>query len=244
MIAIGDRSELDEAVTDALVGKGNTTVAITIAANQGARFSDRGFAKLVTRAEVEIGLAEIVAIRSEMLPHHFRQLVSRATDAVRQRLMSMSDPRLHAKIKRVVNQIAREVERTASGSERDYSAAQALMNSMRGDTALLRAKLPEYVNKEQLEETVVCLALLGELSVGEVDAIIKKHDDGGILLLCKGLALTWPTVHSILSLSSAAGGARVADDSFARFERLNVSTAERVLRFWRVRSSAGASKNV
>ena len=141
LMAIGARSELDEAVTDALVAKGNTTVAMTIAANPGARFSGRGFSKLVARAEVEIGLAEIVAIRSEMSLHHFRALVLGATHTVRQRLMSISDPRLHAKIKRVVNQIAREVERSAAGSDRDYSAAQVVLNPMRGDTPVTSTAL-------------------------------------------------------------------------------------------------------
>jgi uncharacterized protein (DUF2336 family) len=241
LIAMGTRSELSETVTDAMVARGNAEVALTIAANPGARFSERGFSKLVHRAEVETGLAEIIAVRAEMSAHRFRELVSRATDAVRQRLMSLSDPRLHASIKRVVSQIAREVERAALGAQRDYSAAQTLVNSLRGDNDLLRVKLLEYVNKAHLEETVVCLALLGELSVGAVDAIIMKRDDGGILLLCKGLGLLWPTVHAILSLSTAAGGARVADDSFARFERLSISSAERVLRFWRVRARAVAS---
>ncbi len=242
LLAIGSRSELEEAVTDVLVTKGNTDVAKTVAANSGARFSHYGFSNLVTRSEKEVGLAEIVSIRSEMSPHHFRQLVSRATDVVRRRLEVISDPRIHAKIKRIVSQIGRELDRSVVAPDRDYSAAQTLVNSMREDTAVLRGKLLEFVAEERFEEMVVCLAVLGELSVGDVDAIMMKKDDGGILLLCKGIGLAWSTVRSILSLSAAAGGARATDDSFARFERLGASTAQRVLRFWRVRASAGASR--
>jgi hypothetical protein len=112
---------------------------------------------------------------------------------------------------------------------------------MREDTTLLREKLLEFVAEGRFEETVVCLAVLGELSVSGVDAIMMKNDDGGILILCKGVGLDWSTACSILWLSSSVGGARATGESRARFERLSVSTAERVLRFWRVRASAAAS---
>jgi uncharacterized protein (DUF2336 family) len=239
--AIANRSELEEAVTDVLVTKGNMDVARIVAANSGARFSDCGFANLVARAEREVGLAEIVSIRSEMSPRHFRLLLSRASETVRRRLMSISDPRMHANIKRVVTQIALKVDRTAAVPDRDYSAAHTLVNSMREDTALLREKLLEFVTRGKFEETVACLAVLGELSVSEVDAIIMKNDDGGTLILCKGIGLDWSTACSILWLSSAAGGAQATGESRARFERLSASTAQRVLRFWRVRASAAAS---
>jgi uncharacterized protein (DUF2336 family) len=126
LAAIGSRPQLDEAVTDVLVTKGDAAVARIVAGNGGARFSGRGFSTLVTRAEAEVGLAEIVSIRAEMSPRHFRQLLLRASDTVRTRLMAISDPRTHAKIKRTVSQIAREVERAAAAPERDYAAAERL----------------------------------------------------------------------------------------------------------------------
>jgi uncharacterized protein (DUF2336 family) len=244
LAAIGGRAQLDEAVTDVLVTKGDAAVARIVAGNGGARFSDRGFSTLVTRAEAEVGLAEIVSIRAEMSPRHFRQLLLRATDTVRCRLMAISDPRTHAKIKRIVSQIAREVERAAAAPERDYAAAETLVNSIGADTRLLQEKLTEFATKMRFEETVACLAVLGELSVTAVETILTQNDDGGILLLCKGIGLDWPTAGSILSLSSSAGGARATEESSARFERISSSTAERVLRFWRVRMSAAGPRTI
>jgi uncharacterized protein (DUF2336 family) len=240
LAAIGGRSEVEEAVTDVLVAKGDTDVARIVAANSGARFSETGFSNLVTRAEKEVGLAEIVSIRSEMSPRHFRQLVLRATDTVRRRLMSISDPRTHAKIKKVVAQIAREVDRADAAPQRDYSAAQNLVYSMREDTTLLRSKLVEFAAKEKVEETVVSLAVLGELSLSAVEKIMTNNDDGGILLLCKGIGLDWSTARAILSLRPAGSRTTAANESLARFEKLNVSTARRVLRFWQVRTSVAA----
>jgi uncharacterized protein (DUF2336 family) len=236
LAAIGSRSEIQEAVTEILVARGNTDVAKIVAANAGARFSETGLANLVTRAEIEVGLAEIVAIRSEMKPHHFRQLLTRATDAVRRRLMSVSDPRVHAKIKKVVDQISREIDRAGS-PPRDYAAAQRLLAPMRSDPDLLKLRLLEFVTQRKVEETTVILAMLGDLEPAAVEKIATKNDDGGIMLLCKGIGLDWPTTRAVLSLWPAHSHASAANEAHSRFERLTLSTAQRVLRFWQVRTS-------
>jgi uncharacterized protein (DUF2336 family) len=240
LAAIGGRSEIEEAVTDVLVAKGNTDVARIVAGNFGARFSETGFSNLVTRAEQEVGLAEIVSIRSEMSPRHFQQLVLRATDTVRRRLMSISDPRMHARIKKVVAEIARKVDRAGAAPVRDYSAAENLVHTIREDKALLRSKILEFATKKKFEETVVSLAVLCELSLSAVEKIMTNNDDGGILLLCNGIGLDWSTARAILSLCPAGPRATAADDSPVRYERVNDLTARRVLRFWRVRTSVAA----
>lgn len=237
LAAIGSRSEVQEVVTDVLVARGDIDVAKIVATNPGARFSETGFSDLVSRAEIEVELAEIIAIRSEMKPHHFRQLLTRATDAVRRRLMSVSDPRVHAKIKKVVDQISREIDRAGSPPNRDYSAAQRLLAPIRGDADLLKSKLLEFVAQRKVEETTVILAMLGDLEPTAVEKIATKNDDGGIMLLCKGIGLDWPTTRAVLSLSPAHSRASAASESHSRFERLTVSTAQQVLRFWQVRTS-------
>jgi hypothetical protein len=240
LAAIGNRAEIEAAVTDVLVAKGNSDVAKIVAANSGARFSETGFSQLVSRAEAEIGLAELVSIRSEMSAQHFQQLVLRATDTVRRRLTSISDPRVHAKIKRELAQISLDIDRAGGTRERDYSSAQALVYSMWDDPTILRSKLLEFALQAKFEETVVGLAVLSELGLNAVEKIMMNDDDGGVLLLCKGMGLDWPTAHAILSLRSTAGiRTPVAIESRTRFEKLNASTAQQVLRFWQVRTSAG-----
>jgi uncharacterized protein (DUF2336 family) len=241
LAAIGNRPEIEEAVTDVLVAKGNSDVARIVAANSGARFSETGFSQLVFRAEAEVGLAELVSIRSEMSAQHFQQLVLRATDTVRRRLTSISDPRVHARIKRELAQISLDIDRAAGTRERNYSSAQSLVYSMWETPTILRSKLLEFATQAQFEETVVSLAVLSELGLSEVEKIMMNDDDGGVMLLCKGIGLDWTTAHAILSLRPTVGlRATVAIESRPRFEKLSVSTAKQVLRFWQVRTSLPA----
>lgn len=62
LAAIAGRRRIGEAVTDILVDRGNTEVACKVTGNQGARFSEPGFVKLIKRAKRDKTLAAAVAI--------------------------------------------------------------------------------------------------------------------------------------------------------------------------------------
>ena len=62
LAAIAGRRRLGETVTDILVDRGNSEVACKVTGNQGARFSEPGFVKLIKRAKNDKTLAAAVAI--------------------------------------------------------------------------------------------------------------------------------------------------------------------------------------
>jgi hypothetical protein len=72
---------------------------------------------------------------------------------------------------------------------------------------------------------------------------MTNKDDGGILLLCKGIGLDWSGTRAVLSLCANRAQGTTANETQARFEKLNVSTARRVIRFWQVRASVVAPAN-
>lgn len=62
LAAIAGRPKIGEAVTEILVDRGNSEVACKVTSNQGARFSEPGFVKLIKRAKNDKVLAQAVAI--------------------------------------------------------------------------------------------------------------------------------------------------------------------------------------
>ena len=71
---------------------------------------------------------------------------------------------------------------------------------------VLRAKLAEFAAQGKFEETVVSLAVIGKLAVSVVDALMTNKDDGGILLLCKGIGLDWSTTCRFVALLEQNSG--------------------------------------
>ena len=85
--AISERKRLAAAVTDILIQRGDTTVVRKLSQNQGATFSERGYETLATRAETDEQLAENLGVRLDMPPQLLQSLMSKATEAVRARLL-------------------------------------------------------------------------------------------------------------------------------------------------------------
>ncbi|HEX3442525.1 MAG TPA: DUF2336 domain-containing protein [Pseudolabrys sp.] len=66
LLAIAGRSEIADAVTDVLVDRGDKAVKHKVIANEGAQFSEFGFARLISDASRDKTLAAIVAKRDDV----------------------------------------------------------------------------------------------------------------------------------------------------------------------------------
>src|SRR5207237_2711225 len=104
------RRALNEVVTDALIKRGDTVVSHTLANNNGARFSEQGYATLVNGAARDVGLTEKLGLRLDIPINLLRELLARATAAVRDRLLKAAPQEMRQKILAAVQSIADEVQ--------------------------------------------------------------------------------------------------------------------------------------
>src|SRR5260221_4468836 len=107
LLAISARENLPEAVTDVIVDRGEVKVIRRLATNASARFSEAGYSGIVARADGDDELVEILGLRLDLPVKFLHDLLRRAKDAVRARLMAIAPPALLEEIKRVLNDIVR-----------------------------------------------------------------------------------------------------------------------------------------
>ena len=92
LLAICDRKDLSEALTDALMRFGDVNVSNALARNAGARFSECGYATLVGRAERDEGLAVKLGVRLDLPGSLLRELLSKVADVVQARFLTAPRP--------------------------------------------------------------------------------------------------------------------------------------------------------
>jgi uncharacterized protein (DUF2336 family) len=233
--AISARRVLGEAVTDVLVGRGDRVVASRVAENRGARISAKGFSRLVKRAAEDSDLAEKVGLRPDIPAPMFRDLLARATAVVRDRLLASATPEVKVEVGNVVSKVAQEIG--ARVGTRDYGAAQRLVLKLHRAGRMDEAALAAFCGEGKYEEAVVGLAALAKVPIAVVDRLMGGERPDPVLILCKAAGLAWPTVKGIFlacpdGRSTSSHG---LDAAFGNFNRLSASTAQRVVRFWRVR---------
>ena len=230
--AISARRALGEAVTDVLVRRGDRDVARRVADNRSARISEKGFYRLVKRAEDDGILAEKVGLRPDIPAPMFRDLLTKATAVVHRRLIASATPEVRAAICDVLVKVSKEVG--ARVGPRDYRAAQRVVLSLDQANRLDEAALASFCSEGKYEETVVALAALVKVPIKITDRLMGGDRPDPVLILCKAAGLSWPTVKAVILARPDGAGTSTQglDAAFGNYGRLSASTAQRVVRFW------------
>jgi uncharacterized protein (DUF2336 family) len=236
LLAISGRSEIDEAVTDVLVDRGNAEVARKVAVNAGARFSQNGFATLVKRAEKDDVLAEAAGQRTDIPPALFEQLLAKATETVRAKLL-LARPDAAGDLTQALNKVARELQ--AERPVRDYAEAQHLVGLLNRDGRLGEAAMLEFARANKFEESIAALSLRCSAPIDIIDRLMQGARIDALLIPCKAAGLGWPTTRAIIRLNPAHSITSEDDFEIAKqdFQKLSVAAAQRIMRFWQVRSA-------
>ncbi len=239
LIAISQRTEIDEIVTDVLVDRGNNEVTRNVAVNAGARFSQTGFATLVKRAEHDDVLAELAGRRADLPPQLFAQLLAKATATVKTRLMALQ-PEAAADVAQTLNKVARELQAQCPG--RDYAEALECVRLLQADGRLDEATILEFAKADQFEKTAAALAFLCSAPIELIDRLMQGNRIDGLLIPCKAAGLGWPATKAVVRLTPAQSATSEPAFETAKrdFANLSVAAAQRIIRFWQVRSSVAS----
>ncbi|RAI39326.1 DUF2336 domain-containing protein [Rhodoplanes roseus] len=229
LAAIAVRLVLSEAVTDAVVQRSDLDVTRKITANFGARFSETGFRTIAGRAHLDESLALLVAGRSDVPSEVFRDLVRNATDEVRRGLARCDVPGVRTRLDQAVAAIGTQLLH----ARRKAEAPGATAASPAPDK--LKA-LCEKARAGKRGDVIDELAVIAEVPVVAIKNLIKQGSEDGLLILCKVAGLAWPDAKAVLlATTGSAGDPRTA---FGTYSGLTAETAQRVVRFVRLRKSA------
>jgi uncharacterized protein (DUF2336 family) len=236
LLAISERPQLQTPVTDALLDRGNSEVVATLAKNAGAQFSEFGFSSLVHKTEGKNDLVEIIGLRSDIPLACLRDLLARATEAVRQRLLSLVPPQRRDELRQVIAQVAKTI---GGAAEPDLSDAEAYVRSLDESGALNEVAVLNFVIKGRREEMIAAMARLCATSLRTMTDLLAGHRNDAVLIPCKAADLSWPTVDAVLRyrLPGQTVSEAIIDLARADYEKLTRATAQRTLRFMQVREA-------
>jgi uncharacterized protein (DUF2336 family) len=242
LLAISGRARIDEAVTDILVQRGNREVARKVAGNVGASFSETGFATLVGASQSDALLAEKAGLRIDLPLKFLKELLQRATDAVRSRLLAGASSDVQAEMRRILGDISESAGRELMAS-RHFTTAEQLIADLSERGKLNETTLLQFATAGQYEETVAALAAMSGTSVAMTRPLMQSARDDGLLILCKAIGVGWKTLSGVMKVRFSSGGLTDAQIEKVRiaFDKLKKADADRMLRFWKVRLSTSAA---
>jgi uncharacterized protein (DUF2336 family) len=241
LMAISTRRVLSGAVTDILVMRGDDDVVQSTVNNPGAEFSERGFTRLVNRAEGDEDLATCVGLRPNIPRHLYLKLLAKASVTVRARLEA-ANPQQAEEVPTAVREATRRARSAPSAIARETAIAHALVKSLYEDGRLDEHQVEAFAEAGKFDETNAAIAALANVSVSIAENMMIETRSEGVMILAKVAGMSWSVVKSIINMRDDLSDGEPTDLAACRdtYERLRPSTAQQVLRFHRMQQTSVA----
>jgi uncharacterized protein (DUF2336 family) len=227
------RAHLSEAITDVLIERGDRRVVGKLARNAGARFSQDGYKSIVNRAEGDDELTENLGLRIDIPLALLKQLLMRATNLVRSRLLAAADSEKQKEIQEAMMSVAEELGLGAFGY-RDLAAAEGIVKRLNREGKLNERVLLGFAQQRKFDEVSATLALFSGAPVDFIATLLQDDHHVGLLVACKAAKVSWPTAAAILAagfsnhgLSGAA--LEEAEKSYLLFSELSAQRKLQVM---------------
>jgi uncharacterized protein (DUF2336 family) len=241
LLAICDRKTLNEALTDALMRFGDVHVSNALAHNNGARFSECGYATLVGRAERDEGLAEKLGVRLDIPGSLLRELIDKVADVVRARFLTAPRPvARHKAHHTAAGQIA------APRNKIDYTEAHNEVVALNRTGKLNDTIVNRFAVRGEYTLVVAALALKADVKVEAIEPLLEPDRVYGLIVACKAARLTWSTTTMIVRNRPNCPPAtdRELEQCVAVYETLLLSVAQWTIRWGADRLLARKSEPV
>jgi len=241
LMAISTRRVLSGAVTDVLVQRGDDNVVQSTVNNPGAEFSERGFTRLVNRAERDDDLATCVGLRPNIPRHLYLKLLAKASVTVRARLEA-ANPQQAEEVPTAVREATQRARSAPSAVSKETAIAHALVKSLYEDGRLDEHQVEVFAEAGKFDEANAGLAALANVSVSIAENMMIETRAEGVMILAKVAGMSWSTVKSIIFMRDELSGGEPTDIGACKdtYERLRPSTAQQVLRFHRMQQTSAA----
>jgi uncharacterized protein (DUF2336 family) len=239
LLAISHRDTLSEGVTDVLLRRGDSQVSHALAKNTGARFSEFGYATLVESSEKDDALAEKLGLRIDIPLKVLRELLSRASAAVRDRLLKAAPPEMRAKIQEAIRTVVEQIAAPALVPE-DYTESESMVLALNREGKLGDQTINRFAMQGEYIHIIAALSLLNSVKIEAIEPLIGNPRPDGLIVACKAARLNWSTTSMILRNRPHCRPLSKQDfeNGLEVFDALSLSSAQRTIRFWSARGSA------
>jgi uncharacterized protein (DUF2336 family) len=229
LLAISERKTLDEALTDALLKRGDRAVYRALARNAGARFSDQGCLKLAAAAERDGDIASALRVRPSMPVKVLHELLAEATKA---RPRKTAPLRTCETIRGIAGSPSAGMNAKAPAPI-DYSEAKSGVLALSHAGKLSDSTVNRFAVHEQRTNLVAALSLLAEVAIEVIEPLLRESDCYGLIVACRASRLNWQTTLAVIESRSDAR--RLTQEELEQgkelFEALSLSIAQRTIRF-------------
>lgn len=240
MKAISRRREVTEVVAAELVERGDKDVLVTLAENRGARFTGDTMTKLVEHSRTIADLQAPLTARYDLPANLLTQMYFFVSSALKREILHRSDLLDPALIDEAIEgNRTRILQQAVDGAHTDVSAARKFVEEKIKAGLLNEMLLKELIDQRRSTEFLLSFAHHTGVDTSTAQRILQDKSFESLALACRAAGLDRSTFAKIVfSLQRGDTEQQKALRILDLYLKVPQEAAERVMRFWRVRTEA------
>ena len=244
MKAISRRREVTELLTAELVERGDKEVLVTLANNQGARFNGETMTRLVEHSRTITDLQTPLTERYDLPPHLLTQMYFFVSSALKREILKRSDLLDPALIDEAIegNRV-RILKQAIDEAGAEVGDARKFVEAKINSNQLNETLLKDLIDHKRPTEFLLCFAHYVGVDPSTAQRILSDKSFESLAIACRAAGLERSTFAKFVfglqrGIEDQQKSLRVLD----LYLKVPQEAAERVMRFWRVRSEAVAAE--
>jgi uncharacterized protein (DUF2336 family) len=237
--AVAQRPELSEAISDAIVRKGDDNALDALIRNDGAKISRDSMEVAVDRARRSAALHDAVVKRRDLpldlLNEMYFVVETRLRDQIMQRNAAVDPATLDAALAKA----RARVQQSSKEMTAETRNAIAFIESKKTKGELNARLLVSLYREAKQMHFLVGLAELTDVDQDSIAGLLKRRDVDGLAMICRAANIERPLFVTLAVLACGGDEAMARAEEFGRmYNNVPVEAAQRAVRFFKVRKAA------
>jgi uncharacterized protein (DUF2336 family) len=231
LVALSKRSDLSEAVTDAILKHAGREASRVLVRNASARLTERGYASLLATAAHDDVVAEALGLRPDLPDTALQSLLAVTTETVRARLKKCASAATRERVHAALDRVDVPVEAKKSAGD-EYAEARAAVVTLNHGGKLNDSTVNRFAIRREYPNVIAALCVLSGATVDVIAPLMEEESGSGLLIACRASRLNWQTTSTVINNRRVPPLAKEQLDQARQvFEMLYVSSAQYTIRF-------------
>lgn len=243
MRAITKRRQVPEKLTAELVERGDEDTLASLAENQGAKFDDDSMEKMVGHSRTMKKLQKPMSERFDLPPKLLTKMYFFVSSALKKEILKRSDMLDPALIDEAVNANRTKILKEAvHDAQSEVTAAHEFINDKAKANQINESLLKELIEMKRSTEFLLAFAHVTGIDTSTAQSILKDKTWESLAIAARAAGLERATFAKIVFGLQRDGeeqnkALRILD----LYLKIPQEAAERVMRFWRVRTQSATA---
>lgn len=235
--AIALRAQVSERVTDELVARGNDDVLAGLAGNAGADMSRRSLEIITQRAQTSTVIQAPLVMRPGLPPDLLNSMFFAVSASLKRTIikkMREIDPVL---IDEAIHSTERKLKKRTASADDDQAKADQILAALAKTGPITENLLVTLAKQKRMAEVLAVFAKLTALDLTTARKVLTDASPEALAIAARACRFDRQTF-STLALEHS-DDVRTLEETYALvdlYDRIPVDAAQRVMRFWRLRT--------